>query len=83
MLGRKEDVVKLFGEDTKRSVREEQKPKSQYKVNSNYDCPSFEGLYNYCQLAVGGSIDAADIVISGAADIAIHWAGGFHHAKKI
>lgn len=32
---------------------------------------------------MGGSIDAADLLISGAADIAINWAGGFHHAKKI
>ena len=54
-----------------------------YNVNQNYDCPSFDGLYDFCQLAVGGSIDAADIIITGYSDIAINWSGGFHHAKKM
>lgn len=63
--------------------RDDPRSKSKYKVNETFDCPGFEGLYNFCQLAVGGSIDAADLIISGAADIAINWAGGFHHAKKI
>lgn len=53
-----------------------------YNVNEGYDCPSFDGLYDFCQLAVGGSIDAADIIITGYSDIAINWSGGFHHAKK-
>ena len=53
-----------------------------YNVNQNYDCPSFDGLYDFCELAVGGSIDAADLLITGCADVAINWSGGFHHAKK-
>lgn len=36
-----------------------------YKINQNIDCPGFEGLYHFCQLAVGGSIDAADLICSG------------------
>jgi len=30
----------------------------------------------------GGSIDAAHLIINNAADIAINWGGGLHHAKK-
>lgn len=39
-------------------------------------------MYNFCKLAAGSSIDAADLIITGEADVAINWAGGFHHAKK-
>ncbi len=27
-------------------------------------------------------MDAADIILTGISDIAINWAGGYHHAKK-
>jgi histone deacetylase 1/2 len=53
-----------------------------FKINQSQDCPGFEGLYNYCQLTAGSSLDAADLIISGEADIAINWMGGFHHARK-
>lgn len=32
--------------------------------------------------AIGGSIDAAHLIINNAADIAVNWGGGLHHAKK-
>ena len=53
-----------------------------YKINRTFDCPSFEGLYDFCELAVGGSLDAADLIITGEAQHAINWSGGYHHAKK-
>ncbi|KAF7325497.1 Histone deacetylase RPD3 [Mycena kentingensis (nom. inval.)] len=46
------------------------------------DNPAFEGLFEYCSISAGGSISAAQRLTSGAADIAINWAGGLHHAKK-
>lgn len=33
-------------------------------------------------LSVGGSIDAAHLIINNSADIAVNWGGGLHHAKK-
>ena len=53
-----------------------------YKINQSFDCPGFEGLYNFCQLAAGGSLDAADLIITGVADVVINWGGGYHHARK-
>lgn len=53
-----------------------------FKINQNFDNPGFEGLYNFCQLAAGSSIDAADLILTQQADIVINWAGGFHHGKK-
>ncbi|THH08234.1 hypothetical protein EW145_g2851 [Phellinidium pouzarii] len=46
------------------------------------DNPAFEGVFEFCSISAGGSIDAARRVSLGAADIAINWAGGLHHAKK-
>jgi len=39
-------------------------------------------LFDFCRLAAGSSIDAADLIIAGMADVSINWSGGFHHAKK-
>ncbi|EPE28024.1 Arginase/deacetylase [Glarea lozoyensis ATCC 20868] len=46
------------------------------------DCPIFEGLFNYCSMYAGASIDAARKLCNEEADIAINWSGGLHHAKK-
>jgi histone deacetylase HOS2 len=46
------------------------------------DCPVFEGLFDYCSMYAGASIDAARKIINGQSDIAINWSGGLHHAKK-
>ncbi|KAJ7603636.1 histone deacetylase RPD3 [Mycena polygramma] len=46
------------------------------------DNPAFEGLFEFSSISAGGSINAAQRINSGAADIAINWAGGLHHAKK-
>ncbi|GAA5878590.1 hypothetical protein JCM3774_004074 [Rhodotorula dairenensis] len=46
------------------------------------DCPSFEGLFEFCSISAGGSLSAARRLIDGKADVAVNWAGGLHHAKK-
>ncbi|ETW84192.1 hypothetical protein HETIRDRAFT_155388 [Heterobasidion irregulare TC 32-1] len=46
------------------------------------DNPAFEGIFEFCSISAGGTIAAAKRITSGAADIAINWAGGLHHAKK-
>lgn len=46
------------------------------------DCPPFPSVFQFCSLSSGGSISAAHAINSGAADVAINWAGGLHHAKK-
>jgi histone deacetylase 1/2 len=46
------------------------------------DCPVFDGLYEFCQLYTGGSIDGAMRLNHGLVDVAVNWAGGLHHAKK-
>lgn len=52
------------------------------KFNLGGDCPVFDGLFKFCQMYTGGSIDGARKLMDFSADIAINWAGGLHHAKK-
>lgn len=46
------------------------------------DCPAFDGLYRYCALYTGASLDAARCLTSNQSQIAVNWSGGLHHAKK-
>ncbi|KAK4220124.1 histone deacetylase phd1 [Rhypophila decipiens] len=46
------------------------------------DCPLFHGLYDYCSMSGGCSLDAARKICNKQSDIAISWGGGLHHAKK-
>ncbi|OAD72874.1 hypothetical protein PHYBLDRAFT_177642, partial [Phycomyces blakesleeanus NRRL 1555(-)] len=60
----------------------EQYQKEQAKFNVGDDSPIFEGLFEYCGLSAGGSMEGAARLNRGLCDIAINWAGGLHHAKK-
>ena len=44
------------------------------------DNPVFKGVYDWSCLAAGASLQAAEIVAKGEADIAFNIAGGLHHA---
>ncbi|MFC0213185.1 acetoin utilization protein AcuC [Paenibacillus chartarius] len=44
------------------------------------DTPYFPGMHDITSYVVGGSIAAAEQVMSGAAEHALHLAGGLHHA---
>lgn len=63
--------------------RDVENPATDLKFNlGGSDCPLFEGLYDYCSMSAGSSLDAARKICSGQSDIAIAWGGGLHHAKK-
>lgn len=44
------------------------------KFNVGEDCPVFDGMYNFCKLYTGGSLDGARKLVSGQNDIAIKYA---------
>ncbi|XP_053207947.1 probable histone deacetylase 1-B isoform X2 [Panonychus citri] len=56
--------------------------KQMQRFNVGEDCPVFDGLYEFCQLSTGGSVAGAVKLNKQAADIAVNWSGGLHHAKK-
>ena len=53
-----------------------------FNLGGDYDCPVFEGMYDFCRFYTGGSIDGAIQLNQADADIAINWAGGLHHARR-
>ena len=56
--------------------------KEQNKFNVGEDCPVFDGLFEFCGISGGGSMEGAARLNRQKCDIAINWAGGLHHAKK-
>lgn len=53
-----------------------------WPYNMGDDCPVFDGLFDYCSLYSGASLDAARKLTNKQSNIAINWSGGLHHAKK-
>ncbi|KAI9658971.1 MAG: histone deacetylase [Bathelium mastoideum] len=60
----------------------EQFVKEQAKYNVGDDCPVFDGLFEFCGISAGGSMEGAARLNRGKCDVAVNWAGGLHHAKK-
>ncbi|KAH7718913.1 histone deacetylase 3 [Aphelenchoides avenae] len=60
----------------------EQYEKYFHKFNIGEDCPVFDGIFEFCSLYTGGSLEGAMRLNHGDCDIAINWSGGLHHAKK-
>lgn len=56
--------------------------REQGKYNVGDDCPVFDGLFEFCGISAGGSMEGAARLNRDKCDIAINWAGGLHHAKK-
>lgn len=50
--------------------------------STEYDCPIFDYMYEYCQRYTAGTLLAGAKLAQNESDIAINWAGGLHHAKK-
>ncbi|KAJ2722684.1 histone deacetylase [Coemansia sp. Benny D115] len=46
------------------------------EFNIGDDCPIFDGMWDFCRIYSGASIEAARKLISGTADIAVNWMGG-------
>ncbi|KAJ5174881.1 Histone deacetylase RPD3 [Penicillium canariense] len=56
--------------------------KEQSRYNVGDDCPVFDGLFEFCGISAGGSMEGAARLNRGKCDVAVNWAGGLHHAKK-
>lgn len=58
------------------------RPGNTNRFNVGEDCPVFPGLYEFCSIYTGASLQGAVQLNHQGCDIAINWAGGLHHAKK-
>lgn len=75
-----DDYVDFLSRITPDNIR--QYPSAQSEFGIWEDCPVFDGLYEFCSISAGGSMEGAAHLNHGKCDIAINWAGGLHHAKK-
>jgi len=73
------DFLKHVGPDRTKSDREMYQLQQKFL---NDDCPVFDGLYDFCSIYTGASLQAAVKLNHKNCDIAINWSGGLHHAKK-
>lgn len=56
--------------------------KKKILVSAGYDCPVVEGIFDYAAAVGGATLTAAQCLLDQKCDVAINWAGGWHHAKK-
>lgn len=77
-----EDYIQFLSRITPESGRNQIASMSKFGAGDSTDCPVFDGLYEFCQLYTGASLDGAVQLCQNQTDIAINWSGGLHHAKK-
>ncbi|KAJ8614422.1 hypothetical protein CTAYLR_000750 [Chrysophaeum taylorii] len=77
-----EDYVDFLQRVTPDNVRPFAQQMTRFNVGECTDCPIYDGMFEFCQMYSGASVDGAVKLNQGACDIAINWSGGLHHAKK-
>jgi len=76
-----DDYIEFLGKASPSTAHQFVKEQGKYQVGVD-DCPIFDGLFDYCSISSGGSMEGAARLSRDKCDIAINWAGGLHHAKK-
>ncbi|KAF2666255.1 hypothetical protein BT63DRAFT_434113 [Microthyrium microscopicum] len=75
-----DEYVEFLQKVTPDNIENFQREQGKYNVGD--DCPVFDGLFEFCGISAGGSMEGAARLNRKKCDIAINWAGGLHHAKK-
>ncbi|KAK2726597.1 histone deacetylase 3-like [Artemia franciscana] len=75
-----DDYIEFLQRVSPQNIQTFTKCLSQFNVGD--DCPVFDGLFDFCSMYTGASLEGAIKLNHNACDIAINWSGGLHHAKK-
>lgn len=75
-----EDYIEFLQNVTPQNIQTYSKDLLHYNVGD--DCPVFEGLFDFCSMYTGASLEGAMKLNNESCDIAVNWSGGLHHAKK-
>ena len=75
-----DEYIDFLGKVTPDNMENYGKEQSRYNVGD--DCPVFDGLFEFCGISAGGSMEGAARLNRNKCDVAVNWAGGLHHAKK-
>jgi histone deacetylase 1/2 len=76
------EYVSFLSRVTPDTTRRFESEMTRFNIGEFTDCPVFDGLYEFCSLYTGSSLDGAVKLNHNACDVAINWSGGLHHAKK-
>ncbi|XP_077980928.1 histone deacetylase 3-like [Glandiceps talaboti] len=75
-----EEYIDFLSRVTPQNIQSFTKSLSHFNVGD--DCPVFPGLFDFCAMYTGASLEGATKLNNELCDVAINWAGGLHHAKK-
>ncbi|XP_065207716.1 histone deacetylase 3 [Planococcus citri] len=75
-----DEYIEFLQKVTPQNIQTFTKDLSHFNVGD--DCPVFEGLFEFCSMYTGASLEGATKLNNNCCDIAINWSGGLHHAKK-
>ncbi|KAK7489028.1 hypothetical protein BaRGS_00019689 [Batillaria attramentaria] len=75
-----EDYIDFLRRVTPINVQSYTKSLSVFNVGE--DCPVFDGMFDFCSMYTGASLEGAVKLNNNHCDIAVNWSGGLHHAKK-
>lgn len=75
-----EDYIDFLMRVSPQNVQNFTKQLSMFNVGD--DCPVFDGIYEFCSLYTGATLEGAVKLNNNDCDIAVNWSGGLHHAKK-
>ncbi|CBX91288.1 histone deacetylase [Plenodomus lingam] len=75
-----DEYIEFLHKVTPDNMDQFQREQSKYNVGD--DCPVFDGLFEFCGISAGGTMEGAARLNRGKCDVAVNWAGGLHHAKK-
>lgn len=53
-----------------------------FNIGDIDDCQVFDGLFEFSQVSIGGSVSRLVNPTKQQKDLTVNWSGGLHHAKK-
>ncbi|KAL4236523.1 Histone deacetylase 3 [Mactra antiquata] len=75
-----EDYIDFLMRVSPQNVQNFTKQLSMFNVGD--DCPVFDGIYDFCSMYTGATLEGSVKLNNNDCDIAVNWSGGLHHAKK-
>lgn len=75
-----DDYINFLQSVTPQNIQSYTKFLSTFNVGD--DCPVFDGLFEFCAMYTGATLEGAQKLNHRHSDICINWSGGLHHAKK-
>lgn len=77
VLGIRSNIATMSNEELRKQL-----PTLYQRFNFAADCPVFAGVWDFCSLYSGASVQAARHLCREQARTVINWSGGLHHAKQ-